>query len=113
MHNRCIEVGGKSVALGPDGHLQDPGQWRPEVGRALAESDGIELDDAHWWLIDFVRNHHNRYGNAPLMRMVVAALRQAHGDDTLSSRDVYRLFSDNPIRQACRYGGLPKPDWCI
>jgi tRNA 2-thiouridine synthesizing protein E len=108
-----LVVGGVSIALDADGHLRDPDQWRPEVAEALAALDGVELGPDHWWLIEFVREHHHSYGTPPLMRVVVSALRQRKAEAGLTSRELYRLFPDNPVRQACRYGGLAKPDWCI
>jgi len=108
-----LQVDGKQYMLDPDGHLQDPERWSRRVAVALAERDGLELEGGHWWMIEFVRDHHDRYGSPPLMRMVVKALRVRRRDPEVSSRDIYRLFSEHPVRQACRYGGLPKPDWCI
>jgi len=98
--------------LGPDGHLLDPSAWSEAVALALAERDGVELDAERWWLIRFVREHYLRYGNPPLMRMAVSALREA-GDEDASSRTLYRLFPDGPIRVACRYAGVPAPESCI
>jgi len=97
---------------GPDGHLLDPDGWSEDVARELAARDGVELGELHWWLIRFVRGHFQRYGNPPLMRMAVAALREAGVEDA-SSRTLYRLFPDGPIRLACRYAGLPAPDACL
>jgi len=101
-----------SPALDEYGHLKDPTLWSREVALALAETDGLQLESDHWWLIDFVRSYHLRYGNPPLMRTLVAAWRDEAGQDA-GSRDLYRLFPDGPVRLACKYGGLPKPDWCI
>jgi len=28
-----------------DGYLTDMSQWTPEIGRAMAEADSVELDD--------------------------------------------------------------------
>lgn len=109
----AIEVDGRVVGLDNDGHLLEPGLWTREVAMALARRDGMILDADHWWMIDFVRIHHDEYGSPPLMRMIVKALRAARENPEVSSRDVYRLFPENPVRQACRYGGLARPDWCI
>ena len=106
-----LNVGGGEVGLDAEGFLVDSGQWAPEVAEAIAARDGMALGKSHWWLIEFVRDYHVRYGNPPLMRVVVAAWRERHGDG--SSRDLYRLFPDGPVRLACKYGGLPKPGWCI
>lgn len=100
------------MELDHEGFLLKRDQWSPEVAAALADRDGIQLSREHWWLIDFVRDHYVRYGNPPLMRVVVAEYRKRH-PESRGSRDLYRLFPDGPVREACRYGGLAKPDWCI
>jgi len=109
---RQLYVAGRPVSLDGEGFLVDPAQWTPEVAEALAERNGIRLGPEHWWLVEFVRDHQLRYGNPPLMRVVVAEYRRRH-PDSRGSRELYRLFPDGPVREACRYGGLAKPDWCI
>lgn len=103
-------------AAAPDldehGHLLDAAAWTPDVARWLAARDGLVLEPGHWWLIDYVREYHLRYGNPPLMRSVVQAL-QAASPEAGGSRQLYRLFPDGPVRLACKYGGLPPPDWCL
>ena len=108
---KALDSGECGIKLDSDGFLADPTQWSPAVAEGLAAHDGVELCDDHWWLIHFVRDYHGRYGNPPLMRVVVAAMRERR--DSASSRDLYRLFPDGPVRLACKYGGLPKPAWCI
>ncbi len=108
-----IEFDGRRVALDAEGHLANPADWSPAVAVALAERDGVGLGDDHWWLIEFVRDHYHRYGTVPLMRQAIMAWRRASGDDTIGSRELYRLLPDGPIRLACRYAGLPAPESCI
>lgn len=110
-NSRILEVDGEAIALDGEGFLAEGDQWRPEVAEALAERDGVSLGPEHWWLIDFVRDYHAAYGTPPLMRVVVTELKRRWSD--AGSRDLYRLFPDGPVRLACKYGGLPKPDWCI
>ena len=99
-------------ALDEHGHLVDVRDWTPTVADRLAAQDGIELAEDHWWLIEFVRDYHLTYGNPPLMRTVVSALKRSR-PEVAGSRFLYRLFPDGPIRLACKYGGLPPPDWCL
>jgi tRNA 2-thiouridine synthesizing protein E len=114
VSSRLLEgVDGQALDFDADGHLVDPAQWSPALAEALAAQDGLELTEEHWWVIDFVRQHHRDYGTPPLMRSVIAAWRKARGNPALGSRDLYRLFAENPVRQACRLGGYPKPDWCL
>ncbi|GAB4172224.1 MAG: TusE/DsrC/DsvC family sulfur relay protein [Wenzhouxiangellaceae bacterium] len=99
--------------LDEHGHLVDAGAWTPELARAMAAADGITLTPLHWWVIEFVRDHYRRYGTPPLMRVVVSMMREQTDHADASSRTLYRLFPAGPIREACRYGGLPRPDSCL
>lgn len=99
-------------ALDEHGHLIDLRAWSPAVAAWLAARDGLELSDDQWWLVEFVRDYHLQYGNPPLMRSVVAALEAAR-PGLSGSRHLYRLFPEGPVRLACKYAGLPRPDWCL
>lgn len=110
---RVLHVGGEAIELGPDGHLVDPGQWSEALAAEMAHRAGRELGELHWWMIRFVRRHWMEYGTPPLMRVVVAAMRSETGRDDASSRTLYRLFPQGPIREACRFAGLPRPEACI
>lgn len=107
-----LQTGDGPVRLDEHGHLVNAGDWTEAVANALAQRDAVLLDDGHWWLIRFVREYHLRYDNPPLMRTLVAELKAA-GRSGDGSRYLYRLFPDGPVRLACKYGGLPKPDWCL
>jgi len=108
-----LEVGDKLTVLGPDGHLVDAGDWSVAVAEEMAARDGVELDDLRWWMILFVRQHYLEYGTPPLFRVVIQAMRREGVVENPSSRVLYRLFPDGPIREACRFGGLPRPESCI
>ncbi|MGB0513919.1 MAG: TusE/DsrC/DsvC family sulfur relay protein [Wenzhouxiangellaceae bacterium] len=103
----------RGLEFDSDGHLADPEAWSPAVAEALAARDGVALGELHWWLIDFTRRHSRDYGMPPLMRVAVRAMREQTSVADASSRSLYRLFPDGPIREACRYGGLPRPESCI
>ena len=108
-----LQVDGRTIELDADGHLADPDAWSEAVARALAERQGIDLGSLHWWLIRFVRDHHSRYGMPPLMRIVIRRMREQTEETEASSRTLYRLFPEGPIREACRYAGLARPESCI
>ncbi len=99
--------------LDADGHLADPADWTRQWAAQTARREGLELNDSHWWLIEFVRQHYLAYGMPPLMRVAIRAMREAGTVETASSRTLYQLFPDAPIRQACRYAGVPAPESCI
>jgi len=105
--------GGHTIVLDADGHLVEPSDWSETIAEEMARLDGVALGRLHWWLIRFVRDHHREYGMPPLMRVAVSAMRRDADVEDASSRTLYRLFPDGPIREACRYGGLPRPESCI
>lgn len=115
MHSACTPDPGllDTVELDADGHVLRAEAWTPELACALAARDGVELGPEHWWLIEFVRLHHHQYGMSPLMRIVIRAMREQTEWSDASSRTLYRLFPHGPIREACRYAGLPRPESCI
>ncbi|MBL38228.1 MAG: sulfurtransferase TusE [Xanthomonadales bacterium] len=110
---RTLAIAGREIGLDADGHLIDPDDWSESVADEMARLDGLELCRLRWWLIRFVRAHHAEYGMPPLMRVAIKAMRREAGIEDASSRTLYRLFPDGPIREACRYGGLPRPESCI
>lgn len=108
-----IEVDGMRYEITEAGFLVDREAWNPEVGTALASAAGIELSDAHWEIIDFIRDYYRRFNHLPNNRVFVKAVRQALGEAKGNSRYLYSLFPDGPLKFACRIGGLPKPTSCI
>lgn len=104
---------GREIATDARGYLLDRADWSPELARAMAAADGIELGPAHWEVIDFLRDYHDQYGMTPPMRLLVKVLALRLGAAKAESRHLYRLFPDGPARQACRYAGLPRPASCI
>ncbi len=103
----------KRIDVDEHGRLREPSAWNEDVAVELARRDGVALDARRWWLIRFVRAHWLEYGMPPLMRVVVRAMRDEGVVEDASSRTLYRLFPDGPIRAACRYAGVPPPESCI
>ena len=94
-------------------HLCDAQRWSPALMQALAQSADVPLTDELTWLVNWVREYHLSYGNPPLMRTLVSALRAERQDPSLGSRAIYAIHPTHPVRMACCLGGLPRPEWCI
>jgi tRNA 2-thiouridine synthesizing protein E len=101
------------MRLGDDGYLVDWRDWTPELARALAAGDGLELTARHWQVIEVLREFYAEFEISPPMRSLLRLLRAKTGDPKLDSRALYRLFPQGPARQACRYAGLPRPASCV
>lgn len=101
------------VATDDNGYLLNVDEWQPALADKMAAADAIELTPAHWEIIHFVREYYFEFDSAPPMRLLVKAVAKRLDADKGNSRYLYRLFPDGPAKQACRYGGLPKPVSCV
>ena len=63
-----IDVGGNQVELDDDGYLVDLEQWNKEVAEILAKEDDLELTEAHWEVINFLRDYYEKYQIAPMIK---------------------------------------------
>jgi len=104
---------GNSLPLDDYGHLRRRGDWSRQVAEAMAAADGIRLGSEHWRVIELLRAHFDAFGVEMPMRLLVRKLREDGYPDAASSRGLYRLFPEGPVRQGSRYAGLPIPVSCI
>lgn len=82
--------------------------WSEEQGRAVAAEQGLELTDAHWEVVYFLRNHCQEHGTSCTARNVITALSKrfkSYG----GKKYLYGLFPRGPVMQACSVAGLPLP----
>ena len=82
--------------------------WTREKAMKLAQKEGIELTDAHWEVIHFLRHHCKARGASCSARHVLKALTRRFAEQG-GKRYLYRLFPHGPIYQACKIAGLPLP----
>ncbi len=100
------------LSLDEHGHLANRSSWDKACAINMAQTDGIALTTDHWTIIEAVQNLFDDTGDTPPMRLLIKLLRQRL-DTEIDSRFLYRLFPDNPVRQASKYAGLPKPKHCM
>jgi tRNA 2-thiouridine synthesizing protein E len=110
---RRLPVGEHDIALDPEGYLVDLDAWSPAVAEALAAEEGRTLTEAHWEVIEVLRDFYARYEAAPAMRPLVKAVGQALGPEKGRSIYVMTLFPESPAKVAARLAGLPKPTNCL
>jgi dissimilatory sulfite reductase related protein len=108
-----INVAGKDVEVDEEGYLVNLTEWTPEIGTFLAGQDQLELTEAHWEIITFLREYYEEYQIAPAVRVLTKAVGKKMGKDKGTSKYLYELFPYGPGKQACRFAGLPKPTGCI
>ena len=96
-----------------EGYLIDYTAWTPVIATALANEEGIELTEAHWMVIYFLRDFYEEYQIAPAMRPLIKAIQQKYGPEKGNSIFLAQLFPGGAAKQANKIAGLPKPVRCI
>ena len=66
----------------------------------------VELDDAHWAPLRFMRQDSARTGVTPTLRR----LQTVGGFDV---KELYRLYPGKPVKMMAWLAGLPKPVGCV
>ncbi|TKB48533.1 TusE/DsrC/DsvC family sulfur relay protein [Ferrimonas sediminicola] len=108
-----LNFNGQEIPTDKQGYLLDSSQWQPEMAPLLAKQEGIELTDAHWEVVHFVRSFYEEFNTSPAIRVLVKAIGQKLGEEKGNSKYLYRLFPKGPAKQATKIAGLPKPARCI
>ncbi len=102
-----IELNGKSYIVDEDGFLENPEIWNQDVALDFASSEGVaELTDAHWKIINYLRDYYLQFGIAPMIRKLCK-------ETGFKLNEIYQLFPSGPAKGACKLAGLPKPTGCV
>ena len=99
-------IAGRTVDVNDEGFLTDPSAWTDELGTELARLIGIEMTDAHWKLIHFLREDYAAMGET-------ATLRRVSTQTGVPVKDVFALFPKKPAKKMAYVAGLPKPKGCV
>ena len=99
-------VNGVELETDADGYLLAP-DYSEEAVRAIAQAEGIELNDDHWKVVQYLRDQSKEHGQTPNCRNMlkdIAALMPGY-----DSKALYDLFPLGPAKQGARVAGLTKP----
>ena len=102
-----IELNGNNYTVDEDGFLENPEIWNEKVALDFASTEGVaELTEAHWKVINYLRNYYLQYGIAPMIRKLCK-------ETGFKLNEIYALFPSGPAKGACKLAGLPKPTGCV
>jgi TusE/DsrC/DsvC family sulfur relay protein len=99
-------IGTREVHVDDEGFLTDFDEWDEELGRSLARQIDIELTDAHWKAIRFLREDFHAQGQTPTLRRVTLA-------GGVPTKELFQLFPTKPAKKMAYIAGLPKPQGCV
>lgn len=89
-----------------DGYLEDMSAWTREIGQAMADADGYQLNDTQWAQILKAREFYEEFGTVPPIRKFAKYIEQ-------DQKEVFDLWMTGPMKPITKYGGLPKPTGCV
>ena len=89
-----------------DGYLVEMDLWTPEIARAMALEDGMDLNDEMWAQIDKARTFYDENGVVPPIRKFAKYL-------DADKKSLFDLWNNGPMKPITKYGGLPKPRGCV
>jgi TusE/DsrC/DsvC family sulfur relay protein len=99
-------VNGSQLPTDEQGYLLEP-DYSDEVVRVIAAAENIELTDAHWKVVSFLRDEFREHGHTPNFRNMLKGLAAVlPGCD---SKALYDLFPTGPAKQGAKVAGLPQP----
>jgi tRNA 2-thiouridine synthesizing protein E len=99
-------VDGVELETDDQGYLVEP-NYSEEVVKLIAEAEGMKLTDAHWEVINYMRNEYKENGHTPNFRNMLKGFSEVRpGTD---SKYLYDLFPLGPAKQAPKVAGLPQP----
>jgi tRNA 2-thiouridine synthesizing protein E len=95
-----------SVSVDGDGFLINRDDWSEDLARELAQSDDFEMTDQ---VMQFIREARAMYENDG----VVPPIRIFAKKQKVSTKELYDIFKQGPMKLICKWGGLPKPTGCV
>ena len=102
-------VNGVDLEADEQGYLLEP-VFDDEAVRVIAAAEQITLTDAHWEVINYLRDQYKQEGATPNLRNLIKGL-QTDGDmPEADSKLLFELFPDGgAAKQGCKIAGLPQP----
>lgn len=101
------------LALDKEGFLKNLSDWNKDVATQLALHEKIQLTEAHWEIINLLRDFYQTFQISPSMRALTKYVGQRLGPDKGRSMYLLKLFPDSPAKLASKIAGLPKPPNCL
>lgn len=100
-----LTYAGIAIQCNDEGYLTDLNQWTKEVASAIAEEEGITLEDMHWKVLEYIQSQYKN--EIPL------TIRKIGKSGVVDIKQFYALFPGGPLKKASRIAGIPKPVSCI
>ena len=103
------EVDGKVLETTDTGYIVNHEEWNQDVARAIAKTEGLDLTQDHWDVIEYLRDaYFNHNGEQPNNRAILKAMQEKWPERQVDNKTIFDLFPGNPSKQAGKIAGLPE-----
>lgn len=99
-------INGVECETDDQGYLLEP-NFDDEAVRVIAAAEGIALTDAHWQVVNYLRDEYREHGHTPNFRNMLKGVAEILPD--VDSKALYDLFPVGPAKQGAKVAGLPQP----
>lgn len=99
-------INGSNVHVDDEGFLTEYDEWNEDLAKVLAAQIGIDLTDAHWKAIRFLREDYQAQGETATIRRVSTV-------GGIPTKELFALFPKKPAKKMAYIAGLPKPHGCV
>ena len=99
-------VDGVELATDEQGFLLEA-DFGEEVVKVIAAAEDVQLTDAHWEVVNYLRDEFREHGHTPNFRNMLKGMGEVRPG--IDSKDLYDLFPLGPAKQAAKIAGLPQP----
>jgi tRNA 2-thiouridine synthesizing protein E len=99
-------IGAAPVHVDAEGFLTEYDEWNEALAVQLAAAIGIDLTEAHWKAIRFLREDFKAQGETATIRRVTTV-------GGIPTKELFALFPKKPAKKMAYIAGLPKPHGCV
>ena len=99
-------VDGVELAADDQGFLLQA-DFGEEAVKVIASAEGVQLTDAHWEVVNYLRDEFREHGHTPNFRTMLKGMGAIRPG--VDSKYLYDLFPLGPAKQAAKIAGLPQP----
>jgi tRNA 2-thiouridine synthesizing protein E len=99
-------INGSEYEADDQGFLLEP-LYDDEAVRVIADAENISLTDAHWEVVNYLREQYREHGHTPNFRALLKGFAEVRAD--VDSKYLYDLFPVGPAKQGPKVAALPQP----
>lgn len=102
----AYNINGIEYETDDQGYLLEP-VYDDEAVNVIAAAEGIALSEAHWLVVNYLREEYREHGHTPNFRNMLKGMSAIN--DGIDSKYLYDLFPIGPAKQGPKVAGLPQP----